>query len=108
MTTKPKIRVGIVVPHIFIHQDILPGVTAVASLRWQSSTWSDFASVAGAPRVTQQDYALVDLMARYDITPQLSATLNAYNLLDKTYQTSSSSAYYGEPRSFRLSLAYRF
>lgn len=26
MTTKPKIRVGLVVPHIFIHRDILPGV----------------------------------------------------------------------------------
>lgn len=88
--------------------DVGNGLTLGGGMRWQSSTWSDFASVAGAPRVTQQDYALVDLMARYDITPQLSATLNAYNLLDKTYQTSSSSAYYGEPRSFRLSLAYRF
>jgi glycosyltransferase involved in cell wall biosynthesis len=26
MTTKPKNRVGLVVPHIFIHRDILPGV----------------------------------------------------------------------------------
>lgn len=26
MTTKPKIRVGLVVPHLFIHHDILPGV----------------------------------------------------------------------------------
>ncbi len=26
MTTKPKIRVGLVVPHIFIHRDILPAV----------------------------------------------------------------------------------
>lgn len=47
-------------------------------------------------------------MARYEITARLSATLNVYNLFDKTYQTSSSSAYYGEPFSLRAGLTYRF
>ena len=84
------------------------GLTVGGGVRWQNKTWSDFSYIAGAPRVTQEAYALVDLMARYEITPQVSATFNAYNLFDKTYQTSSSSAYYGEPRSVRLSLAYRF
>lgn len=84
------------------------GLTVGGGVRWQNKAWSDFARVAGSPRVTQEAYALVDLMARYQITPQVSATFNAYNLFDKTYQTSSSSAYYGEPRSVRLSLAYRF
>jgi len=84
------------------------GLTVGGGVRWQNRTWSDFAWMSGSPRVTQEAYSLVDLMARYEITPQVSATFNAYNLFDKTYQTSSSSAYYGEPRSVRLSLAYRF
>lgn len=84
------------------------GLTVGGGVRWQNRTWSDFSWMSGSPRVTQENYTLVDLMARYEITPQVSATFNAYNLFDKTYQTSSSSAYYGEPRSVRLSLAYRF
>lgn len=84
------------------------GLTIGGGVRWQNRTWSDFTWISGSPRVTQEAYTLVDLMARYEITPQVSATFNAYNLFDKTYQTSSSSAYYGEPRSVRLSLAYRF
>jgi outer membrane receptor for ferric coprogen and ferric-rhodotorulic acid len=84
------------------------GLTVGGGVRWQKRTWSDFTWMAGSPRVTQEAYALVDLMARYELSKQLSASFNAYNLFDKTYQTSSSSAYYGEPRSFRLSLTYRF
>lgn len=84
------------------------GLTVGGGVRWQNRTWSDFTWMTGSPRVTQEAYTLVDLMARYEITPQVSATFNTYNLFDKTYQTSSSSAYYGEPRSVRLSLAYRF
>ncbi|WP_234086854.1 TonB-dependent siderophore receptor [Azonexus sp. R2A61] len=84
------------------------GLTVGGGLRWQNRTWSDLTVLGSPARVTQESYTLVDLMARYDITKQFSATFNAYNLFDKTYQTSSASAYYGEPRSFRLSLAYRF
>lgn len=84
------------------------GLTVGGGLRWQKRTWSDFTWMANKPRVTQEDYTLVDLMARYDITPQVSASFNAYNVFDKVYQTSSSSAYYGEPRSFRVGLTYRF
>ncbi|MBK1680949.1 TonB-dependent siderophore receptor [Rhodocyclus tenuis] len=84
------------------------GLTVGGGVRWQSRTWSDFTSMSGSPRVTQEAYSLVDLMARYEITQQLSAAFNAYNVFDKTYQTSSSAAYYGEPRNFRLNLTYRF
>lgn len=84
------------------------GLTVGGGLRWQNRSWSDFTWMTGSPRVTQQGYTLVDLMARYDITPQLSATLNAYNLFDKAYQTSSSSSYQGEPFSLRLGVSYRF
>ena len=40
----------------------------------------------------------------YPITKKISATLNIYNLFDKRYYTSSNSAFYGTPRSFRLGL----
>lgn len=84
------------------------GLTLGGGVRWQNRTWSDFPNVTGAPRVTQHQYAVVDVMARYEITPQVAASFNAYNLFDQHYHTNSSSSYWGEPLNFRASLAYRF
>lgn len=84
------------------------GLTVGGGVRWQSSTWSDFTWIAGSPRATQESYSVVDLMAQYGITKDLSATVNLYNALDKTYYTNSSSSYYGEPRNLRVGLNLRF
>ncbi|MNJ75478.1 Ferric-pseudobactin receptor precursor [compost metagenome] len=60
-------------------------------------------------RFTEDDYALVDLMARYPITRQLSATLNVNNLFDKEYYTNTAgSSYYGTPRNATFGLKYDF
>lgn len=84
------------------------GLRVGGGVRWQNRTWSDFSWVAGSPRVTQESYALVDLTAHLSLAKQLTASVNLYNLFDKTYQTSSSSSYYGEPRSLRVGLNYLF
>ncbi|MBW7902739.1 MAG: TonB-dependent siderophore receptor [Rhodocyclaceae bacterium] len=84
------------------------GLTVGGGLRWQNRTEADFSWAPGSPKVKQEAYALVDLMARYDITRHISASFNAYNLFDKSYLSTPWSAYYGEPRSFRLGLTYRF
>jgi len=55
---------------------------------------------------------LLNVMARYQFTPQLSLLLNVDNLLDKKYFNSIESwgpvAIYGTPRRWRASLRYQF
>ena len=38
-------------------------------------------------RQEQSDYLVANLMAHYDITPQISAQLNVNNLLDQEHRT---------------------
>lgn len=82
--------------------------------RLQSSTHisgsvcnSDFSSCTPAD-FTQGGYALLDLMARWQIAQNASVQLNVNNALDRTYYQTigglQSGSWYGEPRSFRLSL----
>lgn len=89
----------------------LPGawdaLTVGGNIKWQGTTYADNAG-PNRERFTQDDYTIVDLMARYDITEQLTAGLNLNNLLDKRYYSSiGSTGFYGEPRSTTLTLKYR-
>ncbi len=82
----------------------LDGVTLGGNLRWQSRTYSNDVGPGGAD-VAQGGYAIVDLMARYQVTPHIAVALNVNNLLDKTYYTDISYfGYYGEPRSAVVSV----
>jgi outer membrane receptor for ferric coprogen and ferric-rhodotorulic acid len=70
----------------------LPGVwnklTVGGSANWQSKVWKDLDSPVTAGetiRYTQSDYLTLDAMARYQVTEQLSVTLNGNNLTDKKY-----------------------
>ncbi len=76
-----------------------------AALRWQ-----DEVSTLGAAPVTQEAYALLDLNAGVDVTPQVRATLNIKNATDKTYLTSLmwDQSFYAAPRSVSLRLDYSF
>lgn len=81
--------------------------------RWQSQGWQ---ILNNRPKNTQEKFAqdaywLVNLTARYQITDNLSTTLNIYNLFDKKYYTNIgfySSAYYGDPRNLMLTTRYDF
>lgn len=77
-----------------------------ASLRWQSGIWRDDAGLVAA----QGAYALLDLMARYDFSRQLSASLNLRNVTDKRYVSSLywQQGYYGAPRSASLALNWTY
>ncbi|WP_029654950.1 TonB-dependent alcaligin siderophore receptor FauA [Marinobacter daepoensis] len=80
-------------------------------MRWQSDIYRDTQGPAGTTRVTQGSYSVVDLMARYDFTPDISAQLNLNNVLDKEYHDQVgfySQAWWGAPRNLRLSLSYDF
>lgn len=85
----------------------LPGaldkLTVGGGFNWQSKTGYDLQTY------TQGSYALVNLMARYDISENLSASINLNNLFDREYFAGASTyGVYGEPRNFMTSLKYTY
>ncbi|WP_372393724.1 TonB-dependent siderophore receptor [Xanthomonas sp. NCPPB 3582] len=79
-----------------------------ANVRWQEAITR--VQDSGPGIIRQPSYALVGVMANYEITPQFSATLNINNLTDRTYINSLywDQGYAGPGRNWWLSLNYRF
>ncbi len=93
--------------------DGLEGLTVSGGVNWQDRNYTDTTNpVTGEPeRMEQEAYSLVSLMARYQLTEQLSAQLNVQNALDEVYYSQIgfySQLEYGEPRNITASLNYRF
>lgn len=93
----------------------LPGewrdVTVGGGVNWQSDIYTTATGPAGKVRTSQAAYTLLNLMGRYQITSQLSASVNINNLLDKTYYRKVgfyNGGYYGEPRSVSANLRYQY
>ena len=94
----------------------LPGVldkfTVGGGARWQSKAWQSVTNpVRGTEDVTQDAYWLVDLMTRYQITDNLSATVNLNNVFDKKYYSNIgfyNTIYYGDPRNLMLTTRWDF
>ena len=96
----------------------LPGewsrLTLGGGVNWRSKTYSTLTpwQLGRALYWEQKPFAVASLMARYEFSPQLSATLNVNNLFDKKYIASVSdwwnSGKYGTPRSVALTVKYRF
>ena len=95
----------------------LPGdwnaLTVGGGISWQSAfygkVWNPVA--ADYAQVKQNGYALVNLMARYQINKQLSAAVNINNLFDKQYYSGFGlfeTGFYGEPRSAKVTVRYQF
>ncbi|MGG4773526.1 TonB-dependent siderophore receptor [Paenalcaligenes sp. Me52] len=84
------------------------GLTLGGGLRWQSRIYSDLTVSGKKVESEQKSYAVVDLMARYDVTKSTTVGLNINNVLDKRYRTRTGNSYYGQPRAFMLSLSHRF
>lgn len=85
------------------------GLTVGAATRWQSAT----STTSGSATLAQKSYALVDLMARYQVNSQLSLSANINNVFDKKYlagTTNFGSLHYtwGAPRSVNVSMRYTF
>lgn len=77
-----------------------------AGVNWKSKGYSK----SGAKEITQDAYAVVDLMASYKFNKNLSTQLNINNLFDKTYYIGygTSNYNYGDPVNGILSLKYKF
>ena len=85
------------------------------NLRWQSAidreaVAYDDLGTATPLRIQQSSYALLGLMANYDINTRWSATLNLDNVTDEKSLTSLywEQGYYGAPRGVTVSVGYRF
>ncbi|WP_319006055.1 TonB-dependent siderophore receptor [Methylobacillus gramineus] len=81
--------------------------------RWQSKGWQILTNrrAARTEEFSQSAYGVVDIMARYQLSKQLSANLNINNVFDKKYYTNIgfyNSGYYGEPRNAMLTFKYAF
>ncbi|AZL73490.1 TonB-dependent siderophore receptor [Pseudomonas oryziphila] len=83
-------------------------LTLGGGVNWNSSNSVYFSRYR--TRITQDDYAVVNLMARYRFNEHLSSTLNLNNLFDEKYYTgfSGSWGHYGAPRNVMMNLRYDF
>ena len=87
-----------------------------ASVTWQAEIYRNQGVVAEGMNagqdiiVKQQAYALVNLMASYDINSQLSTAININNVTDEKYLNSLyfAQSYYGAPRNLMASVNWRY
>lgn len=90
----------------------LSQLTLGGGVNWESANYTMATNPLGQEEKLQQNsYALVRVMARYQITPALSTQLNINNLLDEKYYTNIgfySQVAYGAPRNANLTLKYDF
>ncbi|MED5388619.1 MAG: TonB-dependent siderophore receptor [Pseudomonadota bacterium] len=79
------------------------------SLNWQDSISRERTFDPGN-KTRQGSYTLVNLIAGYDFTDQLSATLRVNNVTDEKYLTTLrwDQGYYGAPRNANVSVNYKF
>jgi outer-membrane receptor for ferric coprogen and ferric-rhodotorulic acid len=88
-----------------------------AAVRWQDDikiavplTADDGFTSLGSADAKQKAYAVVDLMASYDIDPNWSVSANLNNLTDEKYLTSLywTQAYYGAPRNASMTVSWKY
>ena len=87
------------------------GLTLGGGLTWQSSNYTMGRGPNGRERVEQGSYALVDLMARYQINNQTSLQLNVNNLFNKKYYSQIgfyNQGAWAEPRNVMATLSYKY
>lgn len=83
----------------------IPGIEQLkvgASMSWQDDVYNGIAE--------QDAYALVNLMASYDIDPNWSVSANLNNVTDEKYLSSLywTQAYYGAPRNASMTVSWKY
>ncbi|MGK6355840.1 TonB-dependent siderophore receptor [Sphingomonas sp. DT-207] len=91
----------------------LNGLRIGGSLKWESQppVTATNPGTRIVERIGQPDYAIANIMARYDLNEQVSLQLNVDNLFDQTFFSGNSwfpGFVYGEPRNARVTLKYAF
>lgn len=106
-TTSPRKQLKLFTTYQFVEN--LPALTIGGGVNWQSDIYAESAGV----RLSQESYALVNLMARYEINSDMYLQLNVENLLDEEYYSyltgGTGGLYnYGTPRNANLRFSYNF
>jgi outer membrane receptor for ferric coprogen and ferric-rhodotorulic acid len=85
----------------------MPRLKLGTSIQYQSSFYFEPSSTV---RIDQGDYALVDLLGRYELTPNLAVSVNVRNVTNAKYLTALTfdQSRYGEPRSVLGTISFRF
>ncbi|MET0362262.1 MAG: TonB-dependent siderophore receptor [Sphingobium sp.] len=99
----------------------MPALKVGAALQYQSQIYvkprlgdnSDFirSVTTGAPiKLVQPDYVLIDLMAKYSITDNVSVSANLKNLTDVKYlgALNYDQAFYGAPRTILGTISFKY
>ncbi|TCM67555.1 outer membrane receptor for ferric coprogen and ferric-rhodotorulic acid [Acinetobacter calcoaceticus] len=81
--------------------------TIGGGVNWQSQIYAAGTKGLAAELNKQDSYALVNLMGRYQISPELTIGLNINNVFDKVYKANPTS-FWGAGRNMTASLNYRF
>ncbi|MCH7336951.1 TonB-dependent siderophore receptor [Acinetobacter sp. NIPH 2699] len=86
----------------------IPKLKVGAGLQWQGKT-SIFDNVKSA-YLKQSDYALLNLMASYEVNKHFTVQANANNVTDKNYLNSFtySQAFYGQPANYTVALKFKY
>lgn len=119
-TTMPKTQATLYSSYNFNGE--LHPLTIGGGLRWQGKTWSNSQAPTGKynsngktiwqdKRFSQKSFFVVDAIARYQLTDNLTVSLNVDNLLNEKYYTMMDfySVYsWGSPRSYMLTTRYNF
>jgi outer membrane receptor for ferric coprogen and ferric-rhodotorulic acid len=84
----------------------VPGLTLGGNLSWQSAVSRD----EGVAIIRQDSFALLNLMAQYQVNDNWTITATLNNVTDKKYLTSLywSQSYYGAPRNGMVSVNWKF
>ncbi|RYF27146.1 MAG: TonB-dependent siderophore receptor, partial [Comamonadaceae bacterium] len=79
-------------------------LTLGGGMNWESRTGDPLRTY------TQNSYAVVNLMARYELSPELSISAYLNNALDKRYfaALAGTNGMFGPPRNFMVSMKYKF
>lgn len=90
---------------------VLDGLTIGGAMRWQSKT-ENLANYSSTPAsITQDPYAVFDLMASYEFDEQTSLKVNVSNVFDKRYYRTMGfydSVFYGDGRAATVTLKRTF
>ena len=87
---------------------VLPQLKLGAGVQWQGDI-SQYSSSLNST-IRQDDYALLNLMASYDINNHVSVQANGYNVGNKKYLFSFpySQGYYGAPANYSIALKFKY
>ena len=94
-------------------QGSLDGLTIGGGVNWEGLSYTDTVNpkTGADERLKVKNYAVVNLMTRYQITDRASVQINAENIFDKKYYSQIgfyNQLAYGEPRNVTLTLRYQF